>query len=654
VITRRLTALATLAVVACTTIAIGPSSSAQAAVYTMRVVSPIEGRIGIDGIYSPDDGNGYDMLTCSFTQPELGWDKAGNLTRPAEIPSRKAGPLVNVRFEMYPGACAHYDAWADVGGVHFETGPGGRDLGTITMPVPGRGGAFRIDGDILSSTPVGTDRVLVEAFQIETGMQDNGAVAYGAFGTGYNKGNRWTAGVGWSGRYMTYVTDKATGNKVSALVDINPNTIPAIDLDAICFGFDTCNYLSGGPGTTAGTFHPTAPTRILDTRTMTGITNGPVRTGDGRHPSPDPITRRDETANHDLQVTGLNGIPTSGVSAVLLNVTAVGAGAPGPGFMSVVPKPARVGDVFNDQGSYGAYPSTSNLNLENADPTPNLVLARVGAGGKIRIFNYVGPTHVIADVAGWFGTGGAHTNGSGFSGVVPSRVFDSRLGIGTNASQFRAGETRSVRVAGVSGIPADAQSVVVNVTMVGSSGPGYATAYPTGGGLPNASNVNVTAGGVRANTSVVKVGAGGQISLYVAETNADIVVDVLGSFGPNGGRVTTITPERVVDSRGGLGTEARPFGEFESRSVQIAGRGSVPTNATAVIANLTATNTTAWGYLGAWPTGAAQPSASNLNFLAGQTVPNLVMLKLGAGGAISIANGPGSANVLVDVMGYVV
>ena len=78
--------------------------------------------------------------------------------------------------------------------------------------------------------------------------------------------------------------------------------------------------------------------------------------------------------------------------------------------------------MFNDQGSYGASPNTSNINIENGDPTPNLVLARVGAGGKIRIFDYVGPTHVIADVAGWFGTGGANTDGTGFSGVVPARV----------------------------------------------------------------------------------------------------------------------------------------------------------------------------------------------------------------------------------------
>jgi len=68
---------------------------------------------------------------------------------------------------------------------------------------------------------------------------------------------------------------------------------------------------------------------------------------------------------------------------------------------------------------------------------------------------------------------------------------------------------------------------------------------------------------------------------------------------------------------------------------------------------MTATNTTAWGFLSAWPAGEPQPASSNLNFLAGQNVPNLVMLKLGADGSISISNGPGSANVLLDVMGYV-
>ena len=72
-----------------------------------------------------------------------------------------------------------------------------------------------------------------------------------------------------------------------------------------------------------------------------------------------------------------------------------------------------------------------------------------------------------------------------------------------------------------------------------------------------------------------------------------------------------------------------------------------------MIANVTATNTSTTGYLTAWPSGAPRPVASSLNFMAGQSVPNLVMLKLGAGGQLSIFNELGTTDVIVDVMGYV-
>ena len=627
-----------------------------AANYTMTVDSPVPGRIGVD---IAGGGAAYEIATCSNTPgvPTLGWNSAGQLVGTTSIP----GSPTQVRFELYPGECGTYDGWGDVGGAHIEIDPrvNGTDLGRIVMPAVGRPGSFAIRGDILSSSPISTGRVIVDSFQTPTGfpedpapLQSNGRVTYGAFASTASRGATWSGGVGWSGRYTLFVTDTATGRKIMALADIGPNSIPTIDLDAICFGFDTCRYLSGGPGTTSGSFHALTPTRILDTRKPLGFF-GPVQTGDGRNDSPNPITRRLVATNHDLQITGRYGVPESGVSAVLLNLTAVSAGAPGPGFMSVVPKPARVGDIYNDQATYTSFPSTSNLNIEDANPVPNLVLARVGAGGKIRIANFLGPTHVIADVAGWFGTGGAHTDGAGFAGVVPSRVLDSRTGIGGPTQQFSPGEVRTVRVAGVAGVPQNAQSVVVNVTLVGARSVGFVTAFPDGEPVPEASNVNITAGGVRANTAVVKVGAGGRIALYMGATASDVIVDVIGSFGPYGGTVTTITPERVVDSRSGTGTEARPWGDGEIRNVAIAGRGSVPASATAVIANVTATNTTAWGFLSAWPAGSPTPTSSNLNFLPGQTVPNLVMLKLGANGSLSILNGPGSANVIVDVMGYV-
>jgi hypothetical protein len=626
-------------------VTVGASTPVAAAQYTVSPNLPVH--IGIDAI-GGNSRPGYDISPC---------DLDGG---PGPITFSVNTSPTKVRVEMYPGAkCGPYTGWENVGGVHIETGSSSTDLGPINMPVDGQGGAFALRGGILSSSPIGDGRLSIDTFQIPTGypeppapLQNNGRTAYGAFATALNRGATWSGGVGWPGRYILFITDTATGNKITATADIAPNAVPTIDLDAICFGFENCNYLAGGPGVTAGTFHPTPPTRILDTRRALGIW-GPVRTGDGRHPSPDPITRRDEAANHEIQVTGRYGVPASGVSAVLLNVTALDADVPGPGFISILPKPPRVGDVFNDQGSYGAFPSTSNLNLDNGDPVPNLVLARVGAGGKIRIANYSGPKHVIADIAGWFGTGGAHTDGAGFAGVVPDRLMDSRNGIGGPASKFAAGEIRSLQVAGVAGVPRNAESVVVNITLTGADRIGFITAFPDGQPVPDASNVNIVPGGVRANTAVVKVGSNGRINLLMAEASADVLVDVLGSFGPYGGKVTTITPQRIVDSRSGLGTSASPWGEGEVRDVQVAGRGSVPAGATAVIANLTGTNTTSWGFLSAWPAGSPQPASSNLNFLGGQTVPNLVMLKLGAGGQLSISNGLGSAHVLLDVMGYV-
>ena len=635
-------------------------SPAAAAGYTMTVDSPVPGRIGVDAIYSGAGGGGaYDVATCSNDPgtPTLGWNAAGQLVGTTSVP----GSPTQLRFEMYPGDCGTYDGWSNVGGVHIEIDPRrvGSDLGRIVMPAVGRPGSFAIRGQILSSSPIGSGRVIVDSFQVPTGypdppapLQQNGRVAYGAFASTASRGATWSGGVGWAGRYNLFINDTATGRKIMALADIDANTIPTIDLDAICFGFDTCTYGSGGPGTTAGTFHPTQPTRILDTRAPLGFW-GPVQSGDGRNTSLDPITRRLTAANHDLQVTGRFGIPESGVSAVLLNVTAVSAGMPAPGWLSVTPKPPRVGDIFNDQASYGAFPSTSNLNIDNGDPVANLVLARVGAGGKIRIANHLGPTHVIADVAGWFGTGGAHTDGAGFAGVVPTRVMDSRLGVGGPRTRFAPGESRTVKVRGVAGVPSNAESVVVNITSVGSTRNGYITAYPDRTSTPNASSLNMSAGTVRANTAVVKIGTNGDIRLRVAETDTDVVVDVLGSFGPYGGKVTAITPERLMDTRTGVGTPARRFAPNETRSVQLAGRGGVPAGATAVIANVTATNTTTIGYLTAWPSGSPRPVASSLNFMPGQSVPNLVMLKLGANGQLSIFNELGTTDVIVDVMGFV-
>jgi hypothetical protein len=72
----------------------------------------------------------------------------------------------------------------------------------------------------------------------------------------------------------------------------------------------------------------------------------------------------------------------------------------------------------------------------------------------------------------------------------------------------------------------------------------------------------------------------------------------------------------------------------------------------AVVMNVTVTNPTAPSYLTVWPDGAARPVASDLNYVAGLTVPNLVVVKLGASGSIDLYNAFGTSDVIADVVGW--
>jgi hypothetical protein len=75
------------------------------------------------------------------------------------------------------------------------------------------------------------------------------------------------------------------------------------------------------------------------------------------------------------------------------------------------------------------------------------------------------------------------------------------------------------------------------------------------------------------------------------------------------------------------------------------------------VANVTVTGPTLPGYLTVYPYGAARPNASNVNFSAKETVPNLAMPKVGSTGngnsMISVYNASGgTTHVVVDEYGY--
>ncbi|GIF69507.1 hypothetical protein Ais01nite_75420 [Asanoa ishikariensis] len=115
-----------------------------------------------------------------------------------------------------------------------------------------------------------------------------------------------------------------------------------------------------------------------------------------------------------------------------------------------------------------------------------------------------------------------------------------------------------------------------------------------------------------------------------------------------GASFTAVTPQRVLNTRAGVGvprtTPLNPHEEIELPLPAPAATSS------AVVLNLTVTNPTSNGYLKVYPT--AEPMASNINFAANQTIPNLVTVPV-ANGRVRIKNGSaGTVHVLADLAGY--
>ena len=369
-------------------------------------------------------------------------------------------------------------------------------------------------------------------------------------------------------------------------------------------------------------YHPLQPSRILDTRFGMGGT-GPLGSA----------------ATMNLQVTGAGGIPAAGVSAVVLNVTVTQPTA--PSFLTAWPAGAP-------------FPLAANLNFVAGQTVPNLVTVKVGAGGQVSLYNAAGATDIVVDVAGWYGEAGA-TAGSRFTSVVPSRVLDTRFGVG---APFALGAADSVdlQVTGMGGVPAAGVSaVILNVTVTQPTAPSFLTAWPTGSPFPLAANLNYVAGQTVPNLVVVKVGDGGKVSLYNAAGSTHVVADVAGWFGedgvPGAAGYTSVVPSRILDTRFDPGRTA--LGPGSVLDLQVTGRGGIPAaGVSAVVLNVTVTQPTAPSFLTAWPTGDPFPLAANLNYVAGDTVPNLVVVKVGAGGLISLYNAAGSTHLVADVAGW--
>jgi hypothetical protein len=255
------------------------------------------------------------------------------------------------------------------------------------------------------------------------------------------------------------------------------------------------------------------------------------------------------------------------------------------------------------------------------------------------------------------------TIGSSYVPMPPVRVLDTRNGTGVGKAKLGPNGTLTLHLTGTQGVPTTGVSaVVLNLTVTNATAGGYLSATPAGQPIGSASAVNFVAGQTVPNLVTVPVGAGGAITIenHNAAGTVDVVADLDGYYlfgldqlrSQYQGFLVPVTPKRLLDTRNGTGAPKAALGPNSSLALQINGPGGSVNGATAVVLNVTITHSTAGGYLSVRPDGTPLPTATNLNFTAGETVSNAVIVQVPNGGKIDFYNLAGTVDVIADIEGY--
>jgi hypothetical protein len=366
--------------------------------------------------------------------------------------------------------------------------------------------------------------------------------------------------------------------------------------------------------TTAPGLRAVTPVRLVDTRELNSV---------------------GKLAGGEVFELSLGQNVADSTTAVALNVTVTEP--EGEGFLTVFPC---------DQ----AIPKASNLNYVAGETVPNLVNAKVSITDTVCFFSNRA-THLVVDLMGTFERGG----GAGAQSVTPARLLDTRKPIGVPLiGKLGGGETLVLQVAGRGGVPSvDVAAATLNITVTEPDGAGFVTAYPCDRDRPTASNLNFVGGQTVPNLVTVRLSASGTLCLFASATT-HLVTDVAAWYSVGAAQgYRELPPVRILDTREPIGVPvAGMLTGGNTLTLQVADRGGVPASgALAVTMNVTVTEPQDAGFVTIYPCDAPRPEASNLNFTAGETVPNLVAAKLSTVGTVCLF-AQRSTHLVADVAGY--
>jgi photosystem II stability/assembly factor-like uncharacterized protein/subtilisin-like proprotein convertase family protein len=313
--------------------------------------------------------------------------------------------------------------------------------------------------------------------------------------TGQTVPNAFTVGLGANGMFRTY------------------------SLAGAHFIVDVTGYFAP-PGTGGLFYHPLPrPIRLYDTR-------APIPGFAACAYLNQPLLADSELARQARITCDGITIPAD-ATAIVGNATVTGA--TGSGFITLYP---------NGQPR----PPVSNLNYVTGQTVPNAFTVGLGTDGQFRTYALAG-THFIVDVTGYYSPSPSDANGTGLlynSLPRPIRLFDTRAPIpGFPACEYLnqplvagAELAKQARVTcdGIT-IPAAAQAIVGNATVVGAFGSGFVTLWPNGQPRPPVSNLNYVTGQTVPNAFTVGLGADGQFRIY-SLAGTHFITDVAGFFAP--------------------------------------------------------------------------------------------------------------------------
>lgn len=374
--------------------------------------------------------------------------------------------------------------------------------------------------------------------------------------------------------------------------------------------------LTFDPAATASTYHPITSTIVLDTRHGVGVPQAPL------------------AAYHQVVLTLGHLLPLDShdaTTATAVTVQVLALSPEGSGWVSV--------------GRSGA-PIASDLTLHAHQNSDALVTARIDAATHLRVLTSA-TTQLVVFVTGYY----APTTGDYFHRMTAKRFLDSRIHL--RASTLSPGAAVRLQMTGPGSlVPTGTRAVAVELSTVNSAASGYLYVY----GATQGSNPTTALGShqIPTDLAIVPLDATGGMRL-LATGRTDVVGDIIGYFdtAPAGGKkYTAFDPQRLIDTRSGLGGARGLLPAHTAQAFQGADTGPLPSSATVLVGDVTVLGSRLPGVLGLSLPGSSVPTVVTFPPSGPTTAPTMTAVGSVAQSYAFDATSSVSTDLIVDATGY--